>query len=517
MLHPVGGPHAAGVRALADERGIAFAGQDGKTGETLLRTAIAPMFVARGMHVHSWAGANLLGGGDGATLADPEAVRSKLASKTRGLRSLVGEHVVAPLHIDNVPDLGDIKTAWDHIHAEGFLGSRITMQTIWSAYDSMLAAPLILDIARLLALAEAAGVRGVVPELGFFFKDPWGSDVHDFSRADHRTVRVGARHRRARRDRATARSRGARAMTTAGDVLELVRAPAALTVLGDTIAGGHAGGARFTGRQWLLPLASVFLYSGGMALNDYADRDLDAVERPERPIPSGRVPARRALGIAAALMAAGVGLAAAGGGRRSLGVAAPLVGAIVLYNTVAKDTAAGPVSMAACRGLDVLMGGGGARAALPAAATVALHTAGVTATSQGEVHGGSVGTARAGLAITGVTALAAVAGIGPGRRPATSSSRTNSVGRGHRVVSLLAAVAGAAAYLATTLPSQTKTLGDPSATNARTATRAGIGAMVPLQAALTARSGALGPAALLAGVDVARRALSARRSRGDVT
>ena len=169
------------IRALADERGIAFAGQDGKTGETLLRTAIAPMFVARGMHVHSWAGANLLGGGDGATLADPEAVRSKLASKTRGLRSLVGEHVVAPLHIDNVPDLGDIKTAWDHIHAEGFLGSRITMQTIWSAYDSMLAAPLILDIARLLALAGDAGVRGVVPELGFFFKDPWGSDVHDFS------------------------------------------------------------------------------------------------------------------------------------------------------------------------------------------------------------------------------------------------------------------------------------------------------------------------------------------------
>ena len=72
-------------------------------------------------------------------------------------------------------------------------------------------------------------------------------------------------------------------------------------------------------------------------------------------------------------------------------------------------------------------------------------------------------------------------------------------------------------YLVSTLPSQAKTLADPSAANARTATRAGIGAMVPLQATLTARSGALGPAALLAGVDVARRALSARRSRGDVT
>ncbi len=268
-------------------------------------------------------------------------------------------------------------------------------------------------------------------------------------------------------------------MTTAGDVLELVRAPAALTVLGDTIAGGHAGGARFSGRQWLLPLASVFLYTGGMALNDYADRELDAVERPERPIPSGRVPARRALGIASAFMAVGVGLAAAGGGRRSLRVAAPLAGAIVLYNTVAKDTAMGPVSMAACRGLDVLMGGGGARAALPAAATVALHTAGVTATSQGEVHGGSVGTARAGLAITGATAVAAVAGTR--RRGARRTSRV------HNVLSVLAVTAGAAAFLAATLPSQAKTLADPSATNARTATRAGIGAMVPLQATLTAR------------------------------
>ena len=310
-------------------------------------------------------------------------------------------------------------------------------------------------------------------------------------------------------------------MTTAGDVLELVRAPAALTVLGDTIAGGHAGGARFRGRQWLLPLASVFLYSGGMALNDYADRELDAVERPERPIPSGRVSSRRAFGIASACMAVGVGLAAAGGGRRSLGVAAPLVGAIVLYNTVAKDTAAGPVSMAACRGLDVLMGGGGARAALPAAATVALHTAGVTAQSRGEVHGGSVGTARAGLAITGATAVAAVAVAGNGRRhdaPDTRDARgTRGTGRALRVVSVLAVVAGAAAYLASALPSQAKTVADPSAANVRTATRAGIGAMVPLQATLAARSGALGPAALLGGVDAARRVLSARRSRGDVT
>ncbi|MFC8922623.1 inositol-3-phosphate synthase [Cellulosimicrobium sp. NPDC057127] len=163
---------------LATERGVPVAGQDGKTGQTWLRTVLAPAFAARGLRVLSWAGTNLLGGGDGATLADPEAVRSKLASKTRGLHDLTGSDVT-PLHIDNVPDLGDIKVAWDHVHVQGFLGSRLTLQTTWSAYDSMLAAPLVLDLGRLLALADAAGYGGPVPQLGFFFKDPWGSDVHD--------------------------------------------------------------------------------------------------------------------------------------------------------------------------------------------------------------------------------------------------------------------------------------------------------------------------------------------------
>lgn len=178
---PSAGLWLPAVRARADRRGIPYAGQDGKTGETLLRTVLAPMFTERGMHVRSWAGTNLLGGGDGATLADPAAVQSKLISKNRGLVSLVGDHVVAPLHIDNVPDLGDVKTAWDHVHVEGFLSTRITLQTTWSAYDSMLAAPLVIDLARLLALADAAGQTGPLPALGFFFKDPWGSDVHAFA------------------------------------------------------------------------------------------------------------------------------------------------------------------------------------------------------------------------------------------------------------------------------------------------------------------------------------------------
>ena len=175
---PSAGMGLPALAQLARDRGIPVAGQDGKTGQTWLRTVLAPAFAARGLKVLSWSGTNLLGGGDGATLADPDAVRSKLATKSRGLTALTGRDTT-PLHIDNVPDLGDIKVAWDHVHVEGFLGSRLTLQTTWSAHDSMLAAPLVLDLARLLALAHAAGISGTVPELGFFFKDPWGSDVHD--------------------------------------------------------------------------------------------------------------------------------------------------------------------------------------------------------------------------------------------------------------------------------------------------------------------------------------------------
>ena len=142
---------------LAVANGLPYAGSDGKTGETLLRTVLAPMFTARALRVRSWAGTNLLGGGDGANLADPEQARGKLESKARGLAALLGEGVTAPLHIDNVPDLGEQKTAWDHVSFEGFLGARMSLQLTWTGLDSALAAPLILDLARLTSAAHAAG------------------------------------------------------------------------------------------------------------------------------------------------------------------------------------------------------------------------------------------------------------------------------------------------------------------------------------------------------------------------
>jgi myo-inositol-1-phosphate synthase len=166
---------------LAADLGLPYAGRDGKTGETLLRTVLAPMFTARALRVRSWSGTNLLGGGDGATLEDPEHAASKLESKARGLAALLGEPVAAPLHIDNVPDLGEQKTAWDHVSFEGFLGARMSLQFTWTGLDSSLAAPLVLDLGRLVAAAHADGQSGPLGALAFFFKDPLGHDEHRFA------------------------------------------------------------------------------------------------------------------------------------------------------------------------------------------------------------------------------------------------------------------------------------------------------------------------------------------------
>ena len=175
---PSSGLRIPAIVQLARERALPYAGCDGKTGQTLLRAALAPMFTDRALRVRSWSGTNLLGGGDGANLAAEDRARGKLASKTRGLASLIGPEAATPLHIDNVPDLGERKVAWDYVSFEGFLGSAMSLQTSWDGYDSALAAPLVLDLARLVAGAHAAGERGPLGALAFFFKDPLGSNEH---------------------------------------------------------------------------------------------------------------------------------------------------------------------------------------------------------------------------------------------------------------------------------------------------------------------------------------------------
>ena len=127
-----------------------------------MKSALAPAFAARALKVRSWSGMNLLGGGDGAALADPARAQSKLDSKGRLLEEILGYPVEAPIHIEDVRDMGEWKTAWDHIVFEGFLGVRMKLQFTWEGCDSALAAPLILDLVRLAALALERGEAGVL-------------------------------------------------------------------------------------------------------------------------------------------------------------------------------------------------------------------------------------------------------------------------------------------------------------------------------------------------------------------
>jgi len=175
---PSAGARLPALDELARERGLPYAGSDAKTGETLVKSVLAPMFARRALRVRSWSGTNLLGGGDGATLANPDHAISKNESKAMVLPAVLGHEVDGGVHIHNVPDLGDWKTAWDHITFEGFLGVRMSMQFTWNGCDSALAAPLVLDLARFAALAHQAGVVGPLPELGFFFKNPVASTEH---------------------------------------------------------------------------------------------------------------------------------------------------------------------------------------------------------------------------------------------------------------------------------------------------------------------------------------------------
>lgn len=281
------------------------------------------------------------------------------------------------------------------------------------------------------------------------------------------------------------------ALPSPRDLAELVRLPAVLTVPGDVCAGAATAGWPGGRRSRALPLASVCLYWAGMALNDYADRELDRRERPERPVPSGRVSARQALAIAGGLTAAGLGAAAAAGGTAALRRALPLAAVVWAYDLKLKDTVLGPAAMATARGLDVLLGAGEnvRRGMLPAVA-VAAHTAGVTALSRGEVHGSrpQVAAAVAGGTLLTAASVALARAEGTGRRSAVAGA----------ITTLFAVGVGR---------SQAAAIWNPDAATVRRATGAGIRGMIPLQAALTARAGSVRTAmALLAAGPVARAA-----------
>ncbi|MGX1134437.1 myo-inositol-1-phosphate synthase [Streptomyces glaucescens] len=203
---PSTGLHHPGLAPEAAAAGLPYAGRDGKTGQTLLRSVLGPMFAQRALSVRAWSGTNLLGGGDGAALADPAAAAAKNAGKERVLADTLGAAPEGEVHIDDVPALGDWKTAWDHIAFDGFLGTRMILQTIWQGCDSALAAPLVLDLARLTARAHEAGLSGPLSELGFYFKDPVGDGPSSLSEQYAALVAFADRLRGGARDAAAGAS-----------------------------------------------------------------------------------------------------------------------------------------------------------------------------------------------------------------------------------------------------------------------------------------------------------------------
>jgi hypothetical protein len=291
---------------------------------------------------------------------------------------------------------------------------------------------------------------------------------------------------------------------------ELVRAPAALTVPGDIVAGAAAAGWPFGAGTAALAGSSVCLYWAGMALNDYADREVDSKERPGRPIPSGRVSPGTALAVAAGLTAGGIGLAGVAGGRRALAVTVPLAATVWAYDLArvpagpgrsvpVKSTWAGPVLMAAARGLDVMTGAGRGRlrSALPAAITVSAHTLAVTMLSRSETSGAEPSAPLAAMAATGLVAAGALIAGPP--RPAGLWSR-------------LAGAASLAAFATTCGQAQSAAVQLPSPRRLQRAVGAGILGMIPLQAGLTARAGSVPAALAIAAALPAARRLSARIS-----
>jgi myo-inositol-1-phosphate synthase len=167
------------LEELAGATGALYAGKDGKTGETLMKTALAPLFAMRNLKVMSWVGHNIFGNRDGLVLDDPANKLSKVESKDRVLTEILGYKPATVVSIEYLPDMGDWKTAWDHVHFQGFLGTRMTLQFTWQGCDSLLAAPLAIDLARLADLEKRRGGSGLMKHLACFFKSPEGVEEHD--------------------------------------------------------------------------------------------------------------------------------------------------------------------------------------------------------------------------------------------------------------------------------------------------------------------------------------------------
>lgn len=167
---------AADIPALiefAELRGVPIAGKDGKTGQTFIKTVLAPALRSRALRVDGWYSTNILGNRDGLALSNEGSLASKLMTKSSVLDEILGYDVE-----DHIVDIryyrprGDNKEAWDNIDISGFLGQQMQIKVNFLCKDSILAAPLAIEIARCLDLAHTQGRKGIQEQLSVFFKLP---------------------------------------------------------------------------------------------------------------------------------------------------------------------------------------------------------------------------------------------------------------------------------------------------------------------------------------------------------
>lgn len=168
------------LEQLAMERNVAIGGKDFKTGQTLMKTILAPGLKARLLGVEGWFSTNILGNRDGEVLDDPESFRTKEESKLGVLDYILQPHLYPDLYgdfyhkvrINYYPPRGDNKEGWDNIDIFGWLGYPMQIKVDFLCRDSILAAPLVLDLVLFFDLAQRAGMRGIQEWLSFYFKSP---------------------------------------------------------------------------------------------------------------------------------------------------------------------------------------------------------------------------------------------------------------------------------------------------------------------------------------------------------
>lgn len=168
------------LQEMAHEMAVAIGGSDFKTGQTLMKTIIAPGLKNRVLGVEGWFSTNILGNRDGQVLDDPESFRSKEVSKGGVLEDILSKEEYPDLYsnlyhkvrIEYYPPRGDDKEGWDNIDIIGWLGERMQIKVDFLCKDSILAAPIVLDLALFIDLSQRAGMRGIQEWLGFYLKAP---------------------------------------------------------------------------------------------------------------------------------------------------------------------------------------------------------------------------------------------------------------------------------------------------------------------------------------------------------